>query len=167
MKTITGFICMTALVCILGTGCDKDNEQSKGYVKPEKNLERMLNENIVVILRNAGYNEPILDAVMINSMEEMPKADFDGNPLEFPEIDFKSHTLIVGFHVAWNGGVYIADRMVDVGASEITLTLILKVAEGPHNEADIPKPFWILCPKLPTMPINIVYAGDNLPWARD
>ncbi len=190
MKKYIAFLCAGILIGVSCAACEgntKDSDLDVPYavhpldeenggqnvgaeIKPVpvgKELSEVLWKNLIEILMSIGYYEGEEDCMMVDSMDEFPKVDFDGNPIQFPHIDFENHTLVVGFYPAWNGGVYIADQNIVIGADEITMTQTLKNSDGFYNQAAIPKPFWSLYPKLPRKPINVVYAGEDLPWARD
>ena len=94
--------------------------------------------------------------VMINSMEELPLVDDIGNPIEYPDFDFDSHTLILGIFAegAW-GGWRLTGQNITVESERIIVNIqveppVLGITLG------LWVPFWGLYPKLPDLPINVV-----------
>jgi hypothetical protein len=94
---------------------------------------------------------------MINSADELPKVDNDGNPLEAPSIDFDSYTLIIGRASFGDTAWIIAEQNAVKGSKKITMYIHVERPRGMSYGLAIPSTisFWGLYPKLPNLPITV------------
>jgi hypothetical protein len=131
-------------------------EEEKG-VKPvavSEEVAAFFDENLYRIA-HAIFDEngslPYIDScMMINSVDELPEIEHNGAPLKFPDIDFDSHTLVVGQYGSAHGGIYIKSQNIVVEQNIATIHLILGTRTGEMDfpqEAEI-KPFWSIYSKI-------------------
>jgi hypothetical protein len=99
--------------------------------------------------------------VLINSVEELPVIiSDDGSSIQYPPIDFKNSTLVVG---QWTGGgssyLVLQNLMVENDVKIMTLTIGQK--EGLFDDVILPIPFWGIYPKIDAESINISTINLN------
>ncbi len=166
MKKRLSIICAGALMsafCVGLAACHEPGRQDEDGTVIEIQPVSVSNEiaNSVDMERLAGIACRELKAgdvcVMINSMEELPKVDYNGNTVARPNIDFNAYTLILGRFHKGGGGYVLSGQWVVVGSKEISLNLR---AEQPYGYGGTTSPsvypFWGLYPKLPNLAINVV-----------
>lgn len=87
---------------------------------------------------------------MINSVSELPAFRHDGAAFDFPEIDFDSHTLVVGQWVYHKRVDYLASQKLVKGDA----AAVMKLEIGLTNDTYILESFdkysyiWGLYPKI-------------------
>ena len=173
MKKIFTFLFAGAAIAALGatfTACNEPNGQEQNEegteIQPvpvnEMNAEVVAflgkdNLNLIVkTLIDNGRLIPGTDCcIMINNVDELPKIDYEGNRLEYPVIDFDSHTLIFGVLFMSHTGWIVSSQSVIVGAEKTTVNVSV---EEDLIGFTIPviAHFWGLYPKLPNLPIDVV-----------
>ena len=83
---------------------------------------------------------------LINSRDEFHRLYAGAG--ELPEIDFASHTLLIGA-VMKTAGFRLEEKTVGIADDAIVVTLTMKQLDGAFVCAFIPYYFWVLCEKLP------------------
>lgn len=106
-----------------------------------------------------GWGEPPVkpdQCLMFNSIEEFQRIDFPKEVYaKLPDIDFDSHTLIIGKHGSWHGGIYLRRQAIVVEPETIIMNIWLGEREGIHPQVASAKFFWGLYEKLPKFPIHV------------
>ena len=125
-------------------------------------------ENAQLIARaaiNDNFDPAFADCcLMINSTEELPETlGYDDLPLKYPDIDFDSHTLVLG---QWIGGAtsYLASQSVVVEQGEAILNIKVdtKMETGvDYNSAIYPIYFWGIYPKIDANTISLNVTREN------
>jgi hypothetical protein len=168
MKKISMLFCAGVLMSALGAAVVACNDEPNGQgQKPNENeikpvalagevgnqLTAFFEENVNRIAQSIFEEDgrlPFIDTcVMINSVDEFPKADWGGTPFEFqyPDINFDAYTLVIG---QWVGGpsLYIWSQSLVVEQNVATMNLIIGQKEGLFDQNVYPMPFWRLYPKI-------------------
>jgi hypothetical protein len=191
MKKISMLFCAGVLMSTLGVAFVACNNKPKGPdneefpesgIKPalplsagetgseaDKEVTAFFDENLHRITQSIFVEDgelPLIDAcVMINSVEELPKADWGGTPFEFqyPDIDFDAYTLIIGKHVT-GGLLTVVSHSIVVEQEMVTMTIWLGDTGEVGNTGAIPRNvyYWGLYPKLSEKSIiNITVTHEN------
>ncbi len=144
-----------------GAGCDdKTQEQAGQTIEPvtvNGEIAAFLNENLHSILHDDIGGEDF--CMQINDLNQLPEENHAGEPFEYPDmtgIDFDTHTLVLGYYAAANGGWNLTGKELVADSDKMTMYLSIdKTANG--TPTFIPKTFWGLYPKLASKPINVIH----------
>jgi hypothetical protein len=138
----------------------------------DKEVTAFFDENVYLITRailDDNELSPSVDdtCVMINSAEDLPEVtDIYGLPLEFPDIDFDTYTLVIGQRFVGGSGAsyYVLNQSMTIEPPYVNLSLIAKQREGPYPAVAIRTPlcYWGLYPKLSEKStINVTVTYEN------
>lgn len=150
------------LALLAGAGCNKEGDFPNG-IKPitprgeaANQLTAFFDSNVRMIsLILMPYEYGVKDTcIMINSADELPQVDFEGNPVEYPDINFNDYTLVIG-HWVNTGGKYLVSQSIVSKQDEATINLIIGQSEGIHSLPVIPVFFWGLYPKITSRTIDM------------
>ena len=167
MKKIFTFLFAGAAIAALSTAftaCNEPNRQEQNEegteIQPVPVNE--MNAEVVDFFDKNAYifnliesNLPLDYCLTFNSMDELPKVDRNGLPVEYPVIDFDSYTIIFGeFFTTSIAGWVVTSQSVIVGADKMTVYITAEDFGGFDMPASAH--FWGLYPKLPNLPIDVV-----------
>jgi hypothetical protein len=99
-------------------------------------------------------------SLMINSPQELPELGTSENPVEYPPIDFDSHTLVVG---QWErgGSLFLVSKNVTVEQDQVTMKLSIVERDGIFVTAVWHECFWGLYPKITAKEIETVVSLEK------
>lgn len=83
--------------------------------------------------------------VMINNASELPTVAPDGTPLNYPDIDFTTHTLIIGVFMDSGGDCVVSQRLTvgrGVAVLDITIGKVANYQNGIYPLMTMPAYFW-------------------------
>ncbi len=131
---------------------DEQRAIGEAPVEVDNKVAEFFRENVrqiaLSVFNNNDNSAIVHRGVLINSSEELPEVmGNDGLPLKYPEIDFGSSTLVIGW---WEnrGGYYLVSQSIVTIQGEETINLIAGKTEGFYVTDARPVPFWGLYPKL-------------------
>lgn len=168
--------CAGALICVLCAGCNELKQMEEGAeVNPipvsevDDEVSAFFENNVPLIGSSIFYEydsekgEIVDSCLLINSMEELPKANYDGTPFDFeyPAIDFDAYTLVIGqFAMDYHGNNYIASKrlVIKQNVAIMNLNAVHELKKGAAYTTDvffIPVYFWALYPKTDAKSIHL------------
>lgn len=145
-----------SVLCAGFAACDIDDGNGIAPVRVNGEVSAFLDEHVGLLASSAlgvlidedrmRYYDK--ECAMINSADELPKFDWNNDPVEWPFIDFESHTLVVGRYTAGHSLVYLARQSVDPRPEGAVLNLVIAEKEGIHFNIIEERLFWGLYPKI-------------------
>ena len=160
MKKIIKYIVFFLAMVISVAGCDNSEEVIK-QISPNNDVIVFFEEHLSPYSGGAESDCFFVDidrqksiCVLINSVEEF-RNNFSGSSTMLPEIDFKSHTLIIGQYCGMPGsGYYVADQNLILESKKLELNLYVKFPEYTFA-VETRMYYWGIYPKLRNKPINV------------
>lgn len=171
-------VLMSAL-CVAFVACNEPNEPkendetSKSGTLPIADIPDevtvFFDENVDLIAKAIFEKDGNLEVtdrcVMINSVEGLPKTNYDDTPFEFeyPAVDFDTYTLVVGQWSQGHVSLYLASQSFVIEDNIATMNLIIGVKEGIYTDEYVPYPafFWGLYPKIDSKTIETNVTLEN------
>jgi hypothetical protein len=187
MKKVSMLLCAGVLMsalCAAFTACNEPNAPNNGEfpesgIKPalplsagetgsevDKEVAAFFDENAGLIVGTIFYDhnnsegQYVDRCVMINSVEELLEVDLAGRPLEYPDIDFDTHTLVLGQCILGHSGVFLASQNITVEDSTATINLILEAKEGIWEQVLSLTCFWGIYPKIDAETLSMNVANN-------
>jgi hypothetical protein len=160
-KTLNFFTLLAATAAIV-IACSDKPELDPNEIRPVKASEeiaeffddyqtlRALGLTIFQKVDQLGVVDltPVDSCLVINSVSELPEVSADGISFKFPEIDFGTHTLIIGQTKAPHSGIHITSKSLVVEHDVAVMNLTLESREGFQEPMAQSIFFWGLYPKL-------------------